>query len=121
MRRDYNLREKERKSIFECYSLEEEDLQQDSDSDRGWTRKRLRQSSRTTRQVDFDYEKASESEDSQIFNSQEVVDRLPEAEAELNSLLGQVKGKLKQYKQQFLKEQQELKRSNCWMQCGRPT
>jgi hypothetical protein len=38
----YNLRAKEHKSIFECHNVEEEDLQEDDESERGWTRKRLR-------------------------------------------------------------------------------
>lgn len=76
-RESYNLREKNRKSIFECYSLEEEDLQDDDDSDKGWTKKRLRHPSKANRHQDFDYEKQEMSEDSDIFNSQEIVDRLP--------------------------------------------
>lgn len=62
MSKNYNLREKQRKTIFECYSLEEEDLHDENDSDKGWTRRRLRQSSRTTRHQDFDYDKNEHSD-----------------------------------------------------------
>ena len=108
-RDNYNLREKERKSIFECYSLEEDDLNDEDESDRGWNRKRLRQTSRTTRLQEFNYDKNEYSEDSDVFNSREIYDQLPDSKAELNGMLEAVKNKLKVYKQHFLKEQGDIK------------
>lgn len=51
----YNLRVRERKSIFECYNVEESDLQHNDDEDLGWTRKRLREKKKPHWQED-DYE-----------------------------------------------------------------
>ena len=51
----YNLREKERKTIFEQYNVDQYDLQDDGDSDRGWNRRRLRPSTKSPRNQDFDY------------------------------------------------------------------
>lgn len=54
--------------------MDEEDLQNEDDSDRGWSRRR-----RPTKGRDFDYQKDSQNEDSDIFDSGEIVDRLPES------------------------------------------
>lgn len=108
----YNLRAKERRTIFECYNVEESDLQHNDDSDHGWTRKRLREKKKPPHWQEEDYEynlEESNGEDLDIFDSQEVIDRLPSDPHELANLLNAVKGKLKLYKQQFLREQQELK------------
>jgi len=71
----YNLRVKEHKSIFECYNVDEEDLQNDDDSDRGWTRKRLREKKKRVawgQEDDFDYnaDDSDENNDKSIFDSQ---------------------------------------------------
>lgn len=89
--------------------MEEEDLQNDDDSDRGWSRRRLRKPQPRPRwnAQDYDYQiNESDPEDSDIFDSQEIVDRLPEGHAELTALLTSVKSKLRTYKQQFVREQQ---------------
>lgn len=116
----YNLRAKEHKSIFECYNVEEEDLQNDDDSDRGWNRKRLREKKKRPswgQEEDYEYNiEDSEGNDSDIFDSQEIVDRLPECQEELTNLLVGVKGKIKTYKQQFIKEQNELKSNYAFTQ-----
>jgi hypothetical protein len=51
----------------------------------------------------------SNNDDEDIFDSKEIVDRLPLDGGELLELLATVRGKIKHYKQVFLKEQQELK------------
>ena len=48
-------------------------------------------------------DEASEDEDSNIFDDNVIIDRLPEDKASLVSLLGEVKQKIKEYKQVFLK------------------
>lgn len=44
-----------------------------------------------------------------MFDDNVVFDRLPESPAHLKELLGDVKHKIKLYKQMFTKEQEELK------------
>ena len=39
----YNLRARERKSIFEQYEIEEDDLCDDDEEDRGWVRRKQRE------------------------------------------------------------------------------
>jgi hypothetical protein len=41
--RGYNLRAREHKTIFECYNVEEEDLNNEEEEDKGWSKKRLRE------------------------------------------------------------------------------
>jgi hypothetical protein len=59
--------------------VEESDLQHHDDEDHGWTRKRLREKKKPHWQED-DYEynvDDSHQDDEDIFDSKEIVDRLP--------------------------------------------
>ena len=78
----YNLRTKQRKSIFECYNVKEEDLENNDEQDKGWNHKRLREKKKkpswNQQQEDFLYNlEESEGHDSDIFDDNEVIDKLP--------------------------------------------
>jgi hypothetical protein len=66
---------------------------------------------------DFEYniDESDFSNEGDIFDSKEVLDKLPQSEIELSAMLNIVKSKFKAYKQQFLKEQQEIKSSYYFM------
>lgn len=88
--------------------MEESDLQHNDDEDLGWTKKRLREKKKPQwQEEDYEYNlEDSNNDDSDIFDSQEIVDRLPADGGELMDLLTSVRAKIKHYKQQFLREQQ---------------
>lgn len=72
---------------------------------------RERRAKRGNLEEDYEYnlEDSAISDEGDIFDPLEVLDKLPKGTAELNALYNDVKSKIKGYKQQFLREQQDFK------------